>query len=212
MESLDLAELNLKSAGLGRWVLKVHGMRKIQYEYAWQGKPQKSTKLECLLIATDGTYCQGEVRSLYSKTAGGLDPGAELERMMTKYCNGGIWAVSKVTLSKEKKQYIGAPHKVCIDLRKTKTDAILQGTVEVPQAPVLQEEWKTIVTLQGMQRVDITALISSLSEARSATTAYGPKKIVDVTIVVVPKKKHTRTKCLLHSVCFSMIQVRALRC
>ena len=86
MESLDLAELNLKSAGLGRWVLKVHGMRKIQYEYIyiWQGKPQKSNKLECLLIATDGSYCQGEVRSLYSKTAGGLDPGAELERMMTK--------------------------------------------------------------------------------------------------------------------------------
>ena len=119
-------------------------MRKIQYEFTWQGKPQKGHKLECLLIATDGSYCQGEVRSLYSKTAGGLDPGVELERMMTKYCNGSIWAVSKVTLSKEKKQYIGAPHKVCIDLRKTKTDPILQNTLKVQPAPVLQEDLKTI--------------------------------------------------------------------
>ena len=34
-----------------------------------------------------------------------------------------------------------------------------------------------------MQRVDLTALISSMTDARSETTAYGPKKIVDVTIV-----------------------------
>ena len=34
-----------------------------------------------------------------------------------------------------------------------------------------------------MQRVDLTALISNMTDTRSETTAYGPKKIVDVTIV-----------------------------
>ena len=81
---------------------------------------------------------------MYSKTAGGLDPGAELKKMMAKYCNGSIWAVSKVTLSKEKTGYIGAPHKVCIDLRQAKTDPILQSTWKGQAAPVLREDLKTI--------------------------------------------------------------------
>ena len=127
MESLDLAELNLKAAGLGSWVRKVHGMRSIHYEYTWQGKPQKGHKLECVLMAADGSYCMGMMRSLHPKAAGGVGPAAELKKMMGKYFNGSIWVVSKVTLSKEKTEYIGAPHKVCIDLRKTKTHPVLQS-------------------------------------------------------------------------------------
>ena len=95
MESLDLAELNLKSAGLGSWVLKVHGMRSIHYEYTWQGKPQKGHKLECVLMAADGSYCMGVMRSLHSIAAGGVDPAAELKKMMGKYFNGSIRAVRR---------------------------------------------------------------------------------------------------------------------
>ena len=71
---------------------------------------------------------------------------------------------------------------------------------------------KTIVTLQGMHRGDITALISSLSEARSETTAYGPKKIVDVTIVDGSKKEAHEDQVSATFSVFSMIQARALRC
>ena len=69
-DSLDLHELNEKSAGIGQWVLQVHGMRHTHYEYTWQGKPQKGQKLECLLLAVDGNYCQGVIKAL-SHNAGG---------------------------------------------------------------------------------------------------------------------------------------------
>ena len=63
MTSFPLHELNAKSAGIGTWVLMVHGMRRIEYEYLWQNKPRKGQKLECLLVATEGSYCQGVVKA-----------------------------------------------------------------------------------------------------------------------------------------------------
>ena len=63
MTSFPLRELNAKSAGIGARVLMAHGMRRIEYEYLWQNKPRKGQKLECLLVATDGSYCQGVVKA-----------------------------------------------------------------------------------------------------------------------------------------------------
>ena len=136
VESLELHELNEKSAGIGTWVLQVHGLRHIHYEYEWQGKPQKGHKLECLLLAADGTYCQGVIRSL-PRRAGGHDPGSELTKMMEKFRNGSICAMTKVTPVKEKKEYIGARYKVCVDIRKTQTNAIVQRVLHMPPALAL---------------------------------------------------------------------------
>ena len=102
-ESMNLAELNDKSSGIGKWVLKVYGMRHQSYEYELQGKAQKGEKLECLLLATDGNYCQGVIKTVPRK-AGGADPGVELQGMMKKFFDGSTWAMSKVTLLKEKKR------------------------------------------------------------------------------------------------------------
>ena len=85
-------------------------------------------------MAADGSYCVGMMRSLHPKAAGGVDPAAELKKMMGKYFNGSIWAVSKVTLSKEKTEYIGAPHNVCIDLRKTKNRSGFAKHLERPSS------------------------------------------------------------------------------
>ena len=108
---------------------------------------------------------------------------------MDKFRNGSIWKMTKITLAKEKKQYIGARSKVCVDIRKTQTDAILQSVVQMPLAPALEEDLKSILALQSLQRVDITALISSVSNVRNETTAYGRKQIVDITIVDGSKEK-----------------------
>ena len=108
MESLDLSELNAKSAGIGSWVVQVHGMRHIRYEYQWQGKPQKGQKLECLLVTSDGNYCQGVVRTLPPR-AGGEDPGSELKKVLQKFTSGSVWRMTKVTIAKEKKEYMGSP-------------------------------------------------------------------------------------------------------
>ena len=182
MESLDLSELNAKSAGIGGWVVQVHGMRHVHYEYQWQGKPQKGQKLECLLVTSDGNYCQGVVRTLPPR-AGGEDPGSELKKVLQKFTSGSVWRMTKVALAKEKKEYMGSPCKVCIDIRKTRTDPVLRGAVKMPPAPAPEEDLKTIVSLPSSQRVDITALVQNMSDVRNEVTAYGRKQIVDITIV-----------------------------
>ena len=56
-DTVDLHELNAKSAGIGAWVLQVHKMQLIEYENVWQSQPRKGHKLECRLVAPDGVYC-----------------------------------------------------------------------------------------------------------------------------------------------------------
>ena len=77
VNSLEVEELNSKSAGIGAWVLKIHGMRRIEYEYTRQNNVHKGQKLECLLIAQSGTYCHGVIKTQYNRTksSGGVDVG-----------------------------------------------------------------------------------------------------------------------------------------
>ena len=66
--SLELEELNAKSAGIGTWVLKIHGMQWIANEYTRQNTMQKGQKLECLLLEQSGTYCLDlRVRKVHNK-------------------------------------------------------------------------------------------------------------------------------------------------
>ena len=136
MDSLALHELNSKSAGIGAWMVKVHGMQYIEYEYTWNQKPQKGQKLECFLVASDGTYCQGTIKSVSRSRLGngGSDPVAELRQMMKKFADGTIWKMTKVSLANEKAEYIGSPVKIWIDLRKTVCTGILQTLVKMPAA------------------------------------------------------------------------------
>ena len=97
--------------------------------------------------------------------------------------------MTNITLAKEKRQYIGARENTCVDIRKTRVDGILQSVVQMPLAPALEEDLKSIVALQSLQRVDITALISSVSNVRNETTAYGRKQILDTTIIDGSKEK-----------------------
>ena len=126
-ESLDLHELNAKSGGIGAWVLKVHAMRYIEYEYVWQQQPRKGMKLECRLVAADGVYCQGIIKALPRNWSrgGGVDPAVDLKEMQEKFKDGTLWRMTKVVLANEKSEYIGSPLKICIDLRKTKWAGIL---------------------------------------------------------------------------------------
>ena len=184
-DSVDLHELNAKSAGIGAWVLQVHKMQLIEYEYVWQSQPRKGQKLECRLVAPDGVYCQGVIRALPRSglRGGGVDPAAELKTMQEKFKDGTVWRMTKVALSDEKSEYIGAPLKKCINLRKTKCASILQGSTKTVPAPAPEDELESIVALERQQRVDLTALIAHMSPPRRETTAYGQKDIVDITVV-----------------------------
>ena len=125
-DSLNLHELNAKSAGIGAWVLRVHAMRRIEYEYVWQNQPKKGEKLECRLVAEDGVYCQGVIKAMprSSFRGGGVDPAADMKDMQDKFKDGTVWRMTKVALANEKSEYIGSPLKICIDLRNTKCNII----------------------------------------------------------------------------------------
>ena len=196
MDSLALHELNSKSAGIGAWMVKVHGMQYIEYEYTWNQKPQKGQKLECFLVASDGTYCQGTIKSLSRSRLGngGSDPVAELRQMMKKFADGTIWKMTKVSLANEKVEYIGSPVKICIDLRKTVCTGILQTLVKMPVGPALEESLESILTLPSKQKVDLTALISDMSLVRRETTLYGVKDMTDITPVDGSKVKDTEAQ------------------
>lgn len=185
VESLPLHELNPKSAGVGAWVLKVHNMRLISYEFIRQNQSKRGQKLECMLVAADGTYCQGVIKTSYNngKGGGGVDPAAELKQMQTKFQSGTVWKMSKVTLADEKSTFISSALKKCIDMRKTKCTGILQGSVKMAPAPAAEEDLQSILALGHTQRVDLTALIADISAVRRETTAFGVKDIVDVTLV-----------------------------
>ena len=195
-ESLDLHELNAKSAAIGAWVLTVHTMRYIEYEYVWQQQPRKGQKLECRLVAADGVYCQGVIRALPRSTSRGgvVDPAAEFKALEAKFKDGTVWSMTKVALANEKSEYIGSPVKLCIDLRKTKCTGILPGTVEMAPAPAPEDELERILALERSQRVDLTALIAEVSPARRETTAYGQKDIVDVMFVDGSKLRGSRSR------------------
>ena len=113
-DSSELEELNDKSAGIGAWVLKIHGMQWIEYQYTRQNNVQKGRKLECLLVSQTGTYCHGVIEALYSraKGGGGVDPAAEMKTLMDKFKDGSIFRLTKVTLADEKAEFIGAPLKM----------------------------------------------------------------------------------------------------
>ena len=120
-DSLNLHELNAQSAGIGAWVLRVHAMRRIEYEYVWQHQPKKGEKLECRLVAQDGVYCQGVIKGMSkSYRGGGVDPAADMKDMQDKFKDGTVWKMTKVALANEKSEYISSPVKSTIDLRKTK--------------------------------------------------------------------------------------------
>ena len=74
-----------------------------------------------------------------------------MKKKMDKLRNGSIWKMTKITLAKERRHYIGARSKVCVDIRKTQTDAILQSVVQMPLAPAIEEDVKSSVALPSLQ-------------------------------------------------------------
>ena len=184
-DTLGLHELNTKSGSVGAWLLRVHRMQLITYEYTRQGQAKKGYKLECMLVAADGVYCQGVIKSVWvtGKPGGGVDPAAEIRRMQATFKSGTMWKMTKVSLADEKSAYLSSAVKKCIDMRKTKCAAVLQSSVPMAPGPAAEEEMQSMLALGQPQRVDLTALIASMSEPRSQMASSGNKEIVDVTFV-----------------------------
>ena len=173
----SLFELNDKSGTIASWTVKVHGVTWEDYDYVWQGTPKKGAKVVCnLLSSRSDEYCAGTIRMQKNDKE-------ELQRQKQKFADGTVWKLSKVTLAKEKREWIAASAKICIDLRKTQCDPVLQSTVPMPPAPTPSDSLFALTKLPHKQKVDLMAHVKSFSNERRHTTKNGNKDIVDVVIV-----------------------------
>ena len=64
-------------------------------------------------------------------------------------------------------------------MNATTFQPVLQGTEQMPAQATPPEELATLLESPNQQRVDVLALVVRVERERSATTADGPKKIVD---------------------------------
>ena len=179
-EHLPLRELTPQSGGIGKWLLLVaEEPRVCEYEYTWSGKTCKGKRFETILLSPEiGSYCIGQYKRRGSVKTADKDFHHNVERFKV----GTTWCASKVSLAKEKPCYISSPLKIVIDLNSTKMDPVLQSIHEMPPEPTPLDTLHTILMCPQHQRVDVTALIESVSEVREATTAHGPRYVVDVQI------------------------------
>ena len=93
-----------------------------------------------------------------------------------------MWKVSIVALTSVKTLFTGSPVKGIVDTNASTFQPALQGTEEMLAQATPPEELATLLESLNQQRVDVLALVMRVERERSATTADGQKKIVDVTI------------------------------
>ena len=70
-----------------------------------------------------------------------------------------------------------------IDLMKTTMKAVLQNTLKLPQWPEPAPDLAQLLEVPHTQLCDVTAFVSKVGDARTATTKNGPRNIVDVTLL-----------------------------
>ena len=115
---MPLEELSVTAAKFGSWVLKVTRCNMQSYEYEWNNQKKTGKKLLVTLVSTDpSAYCLGVARMVKGNES-------ELQSVSMQFKEGMIYRFSGVSfVDSEKKQYIAAPVKHVLDLRKTKRES-----------------------------------------------------------------------------------------
>ena len=103
--------------------------------------------------------------------------------MKQKFQKGTIWKISKVSLAKQAKKYLGCSCKIVIDMNATTFQAVLQSTVKMPIQATPPEDLSTLLQCPEGQFVDVLALVKDVSEVKEVGTQYGSRHVVDVTIM-----------------------------
>ena len=142
-------------------------------------KNNTGKRFEMIMLSSEpGAYCMGQFRRKGSK----LQAEKEFDQNLMRFKELTTWCASKVSLAKEKQCYISSPYKIMIDLNNTKMDPVLQSIYTMPSEPTPLDTLHTILNCPQHQRVDVTALIGNVSEAREADTIHGQRYVVDIQI------------------------------
>ena len=183
-EEPQLAELLTQETGLSTQIeLKVIRSEIMDYTYMWQGKEVPTQKLQIILQSKIAEqYCLG-VAKLQKKDK------TELKQMADRWQIGTTWRLKDLTLHTEKPAYIHTPCRIAIDLRKTKTEKLLQSA-SYPPTPVPTITIADVLELKQMQRFDLMAIPAAIIEERKSGAGV---RIADVRLVDGRKQDDSNT-------------------
>ena len=185
-----LSELNKQMATLGSWVLKVAKADVVEFEFPWQGKVVKKTKLRVVFVTMDeGEYIMGLVKV-------NRDKASELEPFKRKFSQGAVFRSESISfLTDEKAQYVSAPYKMVLDLRKSKLTFLIQGVSGMPvkaSPPASIADLLEIKPSGKVHRFDVMG-VAEMSAVRFHNVKGVRTSIVDVTLIDGTKGKTGKT-------------------
>ena len=183
-EEPQLAELLTQETGLSTLIeLKVIRSEIMDYTYPWQGNQVNTQKLQIILQSKIAEqYCLG-VAKLQKKDR------TELKKMADRWQIGSTWRLKDLTLHNDKPAYIHTPCRIAIDLRKTKTEKLLQST-SYPPTPVPTITIADVLELKQMQRFDLMAIPAAIIDERKSGAGV---RIADVRLVDGRKQDDSNT-------------------
>ena len=172
-EAPQLAELlNSEASRTSDIELKVIRSDMIKYPFKPQnGGPEVlSQKVQVVLQSKIADqYCLG-VAKLQKKDY------TELKNIQDRFQKNTVWKFGTIKLLNEKPSFVHTACRITVDLRQSKTQAMLQST-SFPGAPEPPCTIADILKLKQMQRFDLMAIPTTIIAERSSGTSL---RIVDV--------------------------------
>ena len=121
----------------------------------------------CLVSAAGEKYITGQA----------IETPEKMGALAAKWKVGEVVRISKVAKVDERKEYIGSPLKIVVDLKKTAVKFSQPGADDMPRMAQPPDRLCDILHLSSRQYVDVTVLVLSVSPSRQATVG-GEKKAI----------------------------------
>ena len=162
MSTLEIAELNDKTAGIACFAVRVVGPRSIVYTYKKNGQEKSGVRMDAWLVSSDPTrYCRAMVKG---------DP-AKVETALAKFKEGSTWLLSRIALDKTDQKWNSASIKFTVLLSQPTHAQELAGdaakkmaTEVVPPASVAD-----VIHIRDKRAIDIMGVASEFAESEVST-------------------------------------------
>ena len=173
--SADLSTINKTTVRFTAWAARVTDGRSYQYSFTARktGANVTNHKFECRLV--------GNNESMYVLATFTAKTEKAVATAKEKFKNGSAWIVSEVKFENTQQTYISSPHKICVDLDKSKLEHCADPDLENQLAKVLVPPRTVAETakLTSTRHQDLLAVVTHIGPVR--TTKSG--NVIDVTIM-----------------------------
>ncbi|CAJ1387461.1 unnamed protein product [Effrenium voratum] len=157
---LPLDELTRESARMGSFLLAVSHVQTLSYEYMWNGQMKQGKKLVVTFVSpSPRLYCLGSAKMQKGNET-------ELKKLEEQFQIASTWRFFELLFADDKPQYIAAPIKLVLDLRRSKKVRVLDAKDFKQHVPEPATTIAEVVGLHTAARIDVIGLCSEMSEPR----------------------------------------------